>query len=194
MIIVGLTGGIGSGKSMVGKLLEDLGVPVYNSDIEAKRLMHTSKVLRKKIVQLLGAESFLDGALNRSFIAEKVFNDKKLLQKLNGIVHPAVKKHFLGWAKKQEHPYVVQETALLFENGMQEFYNKIILVTAPKDIRIERIISRDGSTKQQVLERMSNQMGDNIKVPLADYVVANIDFDETIKKVTELNMALLAYY
>jgi dephospho-CoA kinase len=82
----------------------------------------------------------------------------------------------------------------LFENGMQEFYNKIILVTAPKDIRIERIISRDGSTKQQVLERMGNQMGDNIKVPLADYVVANIDFDETIKKVTELNMALLAYY
>jgi dephospho-CoA kinase len=193
MMIVGLTGGIGSGKSTVGKLLENLGVPVYNSDIEAKRLIHTSKVLRRKIVQLLGEESFLDGTLNRVFIAEKVFTDKKLLQKLNAIVHPAVRKHFLKWAKKQDHPFVVQETALLFENTMQEFYDKIILVTAPKDIRVERITARDGSTKQQVLERMGNQLDDDIKIPLADYVVANVDLDETTIKVTEINMALLEY-
>jgi len=193
MMIVGLTGGIGSGKSTVGKLLVDLGVPVYNSDIEAKRLMNTSKVLRRKIVQLLGAASFLNGTLNRTFIAEKVFNDKKLLQKLNDIVHPAVRKHFLRWIKKQNHPFVVQETALLFENGMQEFYDKIILVTAPKNTRIERIIARDGSTRQQVLERMGNQLADDIKIPLADFVLANIDFDETATKVSELNIALLAY-
>lgn len=192
-MIVGLTGGIGSGKSTIGKLLCDLGVPVYNSDREAKRLMNTSKVLRRKIIQLLGAESYTDGMLNRTFVAEKVFNDKTLLHKLNGIVHPAVRKHFLRWSKKQNYPYVVQETALLFENQMQDFYDKIILVTAPKDVRIERIVRRDGSSRQQVLERMENQLDDAKKIPFADYCVENIDLQETEAKVKELNMVLLAY-
>lgn len=193
MMIVGLTGGIGSGKSTVGKLLVDLGVPVYNSDTEAKRLMNTSKVLRRKIVQLLGEESFVNGMLNRSYIAKKVFNDKELLGKLNGIVHPAVRKHFLRWTKKKHHPYVVQETALLFENGMQDFYDKIVLVTAPKELRIERIMQRDGSTRHQVLERMDNQLDDGLKLSLADYVLDNVDLGETEIKVRELNIALLAY-
>lgn len=192
-MIVGLTGGIGSGKSTIGKLLEDQGVPVYNSDVEAKRLMSTSKVLRRKIVQLLGQESFADDTLNRPYIAKKVFNDKVLLGKLNGIVHPAVRKHFLRWAKKQQQPYVVQETALLFENGQQDLYDKVVLVTAPKNIRIERIIARDGSTRSQVLERMGNQLDDSSKLPLADYVIENVELDETRKKVAELNIALLAY-
>lgn len=192
-MFVGLTGGIGSGKSTVGKLFEDLGIPVYNSDMEAKRLMRTSKVLRRKIVELLGKESFGEGILNRTFIAKKVFNDKELLDKLNKIVHPAVRKHFLRWAKKQDSPFVVQETALLFENDMQDFYSKVILVTAPKDIRIERIMARDGSSRQHVLERMGNQLDDDIKIPLADYVVQNMDLDETTSKITEVNMALLAY-
>lgn len=192
-MIVGLTGGIGSGKSTVGKLLEDLGVPVYNSDAAAKRLMNNSKVLRRKIVRLLGEESFVDDTLNRPYIANKVFNDKALLDGLNGIVHPAVRKHFLKWAKKKDHPYVVQETALLFENGMQDFYDKTILVTAPKEVRIKRIIARDGSTRQQVLERMGNQLDDTIKLPMADYVLENIELGETEKKVRELNIALLAY-
>lgn len=192
-MIVGLTGGIGSGKSTIGKLLIDLGVPVYNSDREAKRLMNTSKVLRRKIIQLLGAESYTDGMLNRTFVAEKVFNDKTLLHKLNCIVHPAVRKHFLRWSKKQNYPYVVQETALLFENQMQDIYDKIILVTAPKDVRIERIVERDGSSRQQVLERMENQLDDAKKIPFADYRVENIDLQETKAKVKKLNMALLAY-
>ncbi len=192
-MIVGLTGGIGSGKSTVGKLLEELGVPVYNSDIEAKRLMNKSKVLRKDIVGLLGEESYVNDQLNRPYIAKKVFNDKALLDKLNGIVHPAVRKHFLRWAKKQQKPYVVQETALLFENGMQDFYDKIVLVTAPKNIRIERIIARDGSTRQEILERMDNQLADSIKSPLSDYVLENIEYDKTKSKVKALNIALLGY-
>ena len=192
-MIVGLTGGIGSGKSTVGKLLEELGVPVYNSDIEAKRLMNKSKVLRKDIVGLLGEESYVNDQLNRPYIAKKVFNDKALLDKLNGIVHPAVRKHFLRWAKKQQKPYVVQETALLFENGMQDFYDKIVLVTAPKNIRIERIIARDGSTRQEILERMDNQLADRIKSPLSDYVLENIEYDKTKSKVKALNIALLGY-
>jgi dephospho-CoA kinase len=193
MMIVGLTGGIGSGKSTIGKLLEELGVPVYNSDTEAKRLMNTSKVLRKKVVELLGEKSYVKDQLNRPYIAQRVFNDKVLLGKLNDIVHPAVRKHFLKWAKKKQKPYVVQETALLFENGMEDFYDKIVLVTAPKNIRIERIMARDGSTKQEVLERMDNQLDDSIKLPLSDYVLENTEYDKTKSKVKALNIALLAY-
>ena len=192
-MIVGLTGGIGSGKSTVGKLLEELGVPVYNSDTEAKQLMNRSKVLRRKIVQLLGEASYVNDQLNRPYIAKKVFNDKLLLGKLNNIVHPAVRKHFLRWAKKKGQPYVVQETALLFENRMEEFYDKIVLVTAPRNVRIERIIARDGSTRQEVLDRMDNQLGDSVKIPLSDYVLENIEYDKTQLKVKALNIALLAY-
>lgn len=192
-MIVGLTGGIGSGKSTIGKLLEDLGVPVYNSDREAKRLMNTSKVLRRKIIQLMGEESYTDDMLNRPFIAQKVFIDKDLLHKLNRIVHPAVRKHFLRWSKKQNYPYVVQETALLFENQMQDLYDKIILVTAPKDTRIERIVGRDNCSRQHVLDRMQNQLDDAKKIPFSDYIVVNIGIQETKAKVKKLNKALLAY-
>lgn len=192
-MVVGLTGGIGSGKSTVAKMLEELGVPVYNSDIEAKNLMVTSKVLKRKIVALLGEQSYSKNELNREYIASLVFNDRDLLQKLNEIVHPAVRKHFIKWSKKQDHPYVVQETALLFENGSNYLYDKTILVTAPKDIRVARIVARDGSTKQQVLQRMQNQLGDEQKLALADFVIENIDLDRTAIKLRELNKALLEY-
>lgn len=192
-MVVGLTGGIGSGKSTVAKMLEELGVPVYNSDIAAKNLMVTSKVLKRKIVALLGEQSYSKNELNREYIASLVFNDRALLQKLNEIVHPAVRKHFIKWSKKQDHPYVVQETALLFENGSNYLYDKTILVTAPKDIRVARIVARDGSTKQQVLQRMQNQLGDEQKLALADFVIENIDLDRTAIKLRELNKALLEY-
>ena len=192
-MVVGLTGGIGSGKSTVAKMLEELGVPVYNSDIEAKNLMVTSKVLKRKIVALLGEQSYSKNELNREYIASLVFNDRALLQKLNEIVHPAVRKHFIKWSKKQDHPYVVQETALLFENGSNYLYDKTILVIAPKDIRVARIVARDGSTKQQVLQRMQNQLGDEQKLALADFVIENIDLDRTAIKLRELNKALLEY-
>jgi len=193
MMIVGLTGGIGSGKSTVAKLLQELGVPVYNSDAEAKKLMETSKVLQKKIKMLLGPDAYGNTTLNRSYIAEMVFNDKQLLSKLNAIVHPAVRKHFMGWATKQDHPFVVQETALLFENDAKNRYDKTILVTAPKEIRIQRIISRDSSTTKEILERMRNQLEDEQKIPLADFVVENITLSQTRKKVKDLYKALLEY-
>jgi len=192
-MIVGLTGGIGSGKSTVAKLLQELGVPVYNSDAEAKKLMETSKVLQKKIKMLLGPDAYGNTTLNRSYIAEMVFNDKQLLSKLNAIVHPAVRKHFMGWATKQDHPFVVQETALLFENDAKNRYDKTILVTAPKEIRIQRIISRDSSTTKEILERMRNQLEDEQKIPLADFVVENITLSQTRKKVKDLYKALLEY-
>ncbi len=193
MKIVGLTGGIGSGKSTVAKFFQELGVPVYNSDVEAKKLMGSSKVLQRKIEMLLGPEAYNNNALNRSYIAEKIFNDKQLLIKLNSLVHPAVRKHFIRWSKKQCHPYVIQETALLFENGAKDFYDKTILVTAPKETRIQRIISRDASTAKQVIDRMQNQLEDEQKIPLADFVVENKSLSQTRQKVKELNKALLEY-
>ena len=138
MIVVGLTGGIGSGKSTVGKFLKDLGVSVYNSDYQAKKLMESSKKIRTEIQALFGEEAYTDKKLNRAYIAKLVFEDKKLLEKLNNIVHPAVRKHFIKWVKKQNSPYVVQETALLFENKSMDFYDKIVLVMAPVELRIDQ--------------------------------------------------------
>ncbi|WP_316933207.1 dephospho-CoA kinase [Maribacter thermophilus] len=190
-MIVGLTGGIGSGKSTVGKILEGLGVPVYNSDVEAKKLMQSSETIRKKLISLFGERAFDGNVLNRSFIAKKVFNDKQLLQELNRIVHPEVRKHFLEWYSEQNTPYVVQETALLFENKAQNLYDKIILVTAPKELKIQRLLERDGSTEEDILARMENQLKDSEKFELADFVIENIFLEETRKKVEEVNRVLL---
>lgn len=192
-MIVGLTGGIGSGKSTVAKFFKALGVPVYDSDVQAKRIMKSSKKIRKKIIALLGEEAYEDKSLNRAYIAKSVFGNKELLEELNGIVHPAVRKHFLKWSQKQDYPYVVQETALLFENKSNHLYDKVILVTAPQKLRIARVMSRDNSTEEQVLARIENQLADTDKIELSDYIIENIDLKETKDKVIKLNKALLEY-
>ena len=121
MMIVGLTGGIGSGKTTVANMFRELGVPVYNSDAEAKNLMNFSEKIKKEIQGLLGEQSYHKGELNRDYVAKEVFADKGLLKTLNGIVHPAVREHFLDWSKRQKTQYVVQEAAIIFENGNREF-------------------------------------------------------------------------
>lgn len=194
MIVVGLTGGIGSGKSTVGDFLTELGVPVYNSDMWAKRLMESSKKLQKGIKGLFGEKAYSEGKLNRTYIAQSVFGNKKLLKKLNELVHPEVRKHFLKWVSEQDAPYVVQETALLFENNAMDFYDKIILVTAPAEARIQRVTERDGTDKESVISRMDNQLPDSEKIELADFVIENIDLEETRSKIRELNSAILEYY
>ena len=192
-MIVGLTGGIGSGKSTVAKLFGELGIPVYESDRKAKRLMKSSKKVRKAVIELIGKEAYTDKKLNRTFIAEKIFNNSELLEKLNQIVHPAVRKNFLKWSKKQDSPYVIQENAIIFENGSQDFYDKIILITAPVDIRIKRILNRDNTSKDNILARMNNQWNDSKKAPLADYVIENIDLEKTRAKIEEVHRLLLEY-
>lgn len=194
MIIIGLTGGIGSGKTTVGKMFQELGVPVYNSDIRAKKLMNSSKKIRKELIELFGEKAYIEKELNRAFIAEKVFKDKLLLEKLNAIVHPKVRKDFLKWSKKQSFGYVIQETALLFENSAQDLYHAVILVTAPTELRIERILKRDQSSRQQVLSRINNQLDDKEKINLADYIIENIDLDQTAQKVLDLHKRILANY
>lgn len=194
MIVVGLTGGIGSGKTTVAKMFVELGIPVYNSDKEAKKLMQSSKKLRKAIKTLFGKEAYSNKKLDRDFIAEKVFNDKSLLEQLNTIVHPAVRKHFKSWVKKQDSPYVIQEAAIIFEQGTQDFYDKVILVTAPKDDRIARVAQRDKHLgKNQIEKRIENQLPDAEKIGLSDYVIKNLDLENTQVKVLEVHNALLDY-
>jgi dephospho-CoA kinase len=190
MKIIGLTGGIGSGKTTVAKLFKELGVPVYNSDLRAKKLMKNSKEIRTAVIDLLGKDSYVLERLNKKYIADKIFSDKQLLEKLNAIVHPAVKNDFIGWLKKKKTPYVIQEAAILFENGSYSNFDKIILVKAPKEVRLERIIARDNGSKEEILARMKNQWDDSKKIPLSDYIIENIDLDQTKLQVEQIHRQL----
>ena len=192
-MVVGLTGGIGSGKSTVAKMFKKLGVPVYNSDKKAKKLMKSSKKLRAAIKALLGDDAYDGKKLNKAYIAGKIFQDKSLLNKLNGIVHPLVREDFISWAKKQEAPYVIQEAAIIFENGLHEFYDKIILVTAPEKVRLKRVLERNGAgaSKADILARMGNQWQDARKIELSDHVIDNLILEDTILKVKEVHRLLL---
>ncbi|MEM9076581.1 MAG: dephospho-CoA kinase [Bacteroidota bacterium] len=191
MMIIGLTGGIGSGKSTVAKMFEVLGIPVYDSDMQAKQLMSQSKKIRKAITQLLGKNAYQDGGLNREYIAKKVFSDKSLLEKLNKIVHPAVREHFLDWAEKQESEYVIQESALIFENANEDFYDALILITAPIEKRIERVTKRDGSNANDVMKRIKNQMEDTSKMEMAHFHIENMDLETTRKEVLRVHDTLM---
>ena len=193
MMIVGLTGGIGSGKSTVARFFETLGVPVYNSDKEARMLMRSSKKVKQAIVDLLGADAYQDNRLNKPYISEQIFNNKDLLEKLNAIVHPAVREHFLQWVNQQNAAYVIQETALIFENEMQDFYDKVILVTAPKTLRIERVSRRDDLKPEVIITRMNNQLTDAEKIPLTNFIIENIELSKTKKEVAKLHKILLTY-
>ena len=190
MKIIGLTGGIGSGKTTVAKLFTELGVPVYNSDLQAKNLMQDSKEIRTAIIDLLGEESYALQKLNKKYRADKVFGDKELLQKLNAIVHPAVREDFISWVKKKRTPYVIQEAAILFENNSYKIFDKIILVKAPKEARLERILARDNTSREEILARMENQWDDSKKIPLADYIIENTDLEETKLQVEKIHRQL----
>lgn len=191
MKVVGLTGGIGSGKSTVSKMFLELGVPVYNSDERAKKLMNTSTEIKNQIIAFLGKESYHEEKLNRAYIAKKVFNDTTLLAQLNAIVHPVVREDFLKWTGEQEYCFVIQETALLFENNSQHLYDSIILVTAPKEERISRVVRRDNGTREQVIARMNNQMDDEEKLNLSDFVIENIDIERTRSIVLQVHAAII---
>ncbi|WP_045803088.1 dephospho-CoA kinase [Flagellimonas lutaonensis] len=191
MMIIGLTGGIGSGKTTVAKMFKKLGVPVYDSDKEAKKLMNQSKEMRAAIVDLFGKKAYKKGKLNRKFIAGAVFANKGLLSKLNAIVHPAVKSHFYDWAKKQAAPYVVQETALIFENGMEDRFDRVVLVTAPEEMRIKRVTARDKVSEEEVRARINNQLDDAHKKEKSDFVIENIDLETTRKQVETIHRELI---
>lgn len=192
-IRVGITGGIGSGKSTACKLFERLGIPVYYADERAKALMVNDMALVKKIKRMFGEEAYLpDGSLNRKHIAGLVFQHAELLEELNKIVHPAVLKDGEKWHQKQKGvPYTLKESAILFEISSQGFYDKIVMVYAPKPIRLERAMLRDGLTKEAVEARMSQQMDDEEKRLLADFVLVNDGMEDLEKQVLALHEQLL---
>ena len=191
MIIVGLTGGIGSGKTTVAKAFEALGVSVYIADDEAKKLMITSKVLKRQLIKLFGEEAYVNGSLNRKYLANAIFNDKELLKKMNAIVHPKVARHFKRWVAKQNSTYVIKEAAILFENGSYKNCDYIITVTAPQNERIKRVIKRDASNKEKVLSVIKNQWTDKVKVKKSHFVINNIDLKETKSQVLKIHNQLI---
>lgn len=191
MIKAGLTGGIGSGKSCVGEIFAGLGIPVYDSDTRGRELMAGDGKIRHAIEELLGSEAYRNGRPNRSFIADKVFRDKILLTSLNGIVHPAVAQDFEAWAmSKDEFPYVVLESAILFESGFNRFTDRIITVSAPEELRIERVASRDGVSRQSVLDRIANQLTDSDREFRADFVIHNcgtiLNLESRVREIDKL--------
>ncbi len=172
---VGLTGGIGSGKSLVADFFKLLSIPVYISDIEAKRLMQTDKQIRKDLTAAFGEMVYqASGELNRAALSKIIFKDRDALNKINAIVHPRVRLHYKQWLQKHKNsPYVIQESAILFDTGLYKNFDKIITVTADEVIRINRVISRDACSKESVLERMSKQLPESEKIAKSDFVIQN---------------------
>lgn len=187
MFIVGLTGGIGSGKSTIASFFRELGVPVYDSDAEAKALMVSSEELREGIIQAFGKESYEGQSLNKNWLSEQVFGNDEALEKLNSLVHPAVRKHFLQWAEAQDYPFVIQETALIFENQAQDKYDFTLLVYAPEETRIQRVMSRSGWSREKIAARISAQLSDEQKKELADQLLENIDLEVSRARVKQLH-------
>lgn len=190
MKVIGLTGGIGSGKTTVANMFKELGVPVYIADEEAKRLANSSTVIKRKLIQLLGHSTYTDGKLNRKFVANIIFNDPMLLKKVNAIIHPKVASHFKRWVKKQEGNYCIKEAAILFENGGYKDCYLTILITAPMASRIQRIMNRDKTSKEEIEKRMNNQWTDEEKSKLADIVIENTSLDLTQKEVVKIHESL----
>lgn len=184
--IIGLTGGIGSGKTTVAKFIEDFGFPVYYSDDRAKDIVNDNDDLKVKIKELLGNESYDENGLyNRKFVAEKVFNNKDLLQSLNEIIHPAVRLDFEDWVKKQTKYLIFKETALLFELKLHKQCYRSVLVTAEDNIRIKRVMDRDGKTYREVQSVMEKQMSEKEKIKLADCIIYNNTNLDDLKEQTE---------
>ena len=192
MIIVGLTGGIGSGKTTVAKQFSELGVPIYIADDEAKSLMNRSKVIKRKLIKLFGDKAYLNGELNRPYIANIIFNDKAYLNKMNAIVHPKVARHFEKWVLKQDAPYVIKEVAILFENNGHKACDYVITVVAPIETRIKRLLKRDNTSKEKIEAIMNNQWTDEEKIKHSHFVIKNIELDNTIKQVSKIHKKLLA--
>lgn len=192
-LLVGITGGIGAGKSTVARVFSLLSVPVYYADDRAKWLMANDKALKTKIIQAFGESSYTDkGVLNRAFLAERVFSDPANTEIINGLVHPAVAEDFRRWAEQQQSPYVLKEAALLFESGSYKELNRVINVSSPLKIRMARILTRDPHRNAAQVNRIiDKQLPDEDKNRLADFLVKNTDHHMIIPQVLEIHEKLL---
>jgi dephospho-CoA kinase len=189
--IVGLTGGIGSGKTTVAHMFKALGVPVFNSDDEAKVLMNSSVIIKQEIIELLGENSYKDDTLNKPYIASQIFNTKAVLKQINAIVHPKVAAAFDTWVSKQNAPYVIKEVAILFETRTDSLVDFIITVIAPLETRIQRVMERDQKSREAVELIIDNQLSDSEKIKKSHYVIENNNRLITEKKVLEIHTKIL---
>ena len=189
-MVIGLTGGIGSGKSTIAKEFATLGISVFNSDEQAKVLIATDAQVKKRIIAAFGEEAYQNGEYNRAYIAQIVFNNSEKLAILNGIVHPALAEYFKQWAKEQTSPYVLKEAAILFESGSYKDCDYIITVTAPEEVRIARVMARDHCTEAQVRARMAQQWSDAQRIALSNAVIENIDLENAKKEVRRIHFQL----
>jgi dephospho-CoA kinase len=191
MLKIGITGGIGSGKTTVAKVFEVLGIPVYYADDEAKEIMHKNELLKQQLIFYFGKDTYVDGNLNRKHLSSIVFADKEKLELLNSLVHPVTIADAEQWFKRQQSPYVLKEAALLFESGAAEGLDYIIGVTAPATIRIKRVMDRDGVTADEVKKRMLNQIEETIKIRLCDFIIHNDEQQMILPQVLKLHEELL---
>lgn len=191
---VGITGGIGSGKSTICKVFEKLGTPVFEADPVAKRLIDTDPEIRKGLIDLFGPDIYTaNEGIDRKKLAKKIFNDEIQLEKVNALVHPAVRAAFLKWAELQDVPYVVHEAAILFESGFYKMMDYSILVTAPEEDRIKRVTMRDGSSREQVIERMNRQWSDEEKRKLASIEIKNDNRELILPQIVKIDKQLREY-
>ena len=181
---VGLTGGIGSGKTTIANLFAlHFSIPIYIADTKAKELVANNKQLQQEIVTLLGEEAFVEGRYNTAFVAQEVFSNKDKLDKLNAIIHPYVQQDFLQWKQSQQAPYVIKEAAILFESGFYRDCDFIIMVTAPLEERIKRVMLRDKIDRETVEKRIKNQWNDEKKIELSTFVIENREIDKNLDKI-----------
>lgn len=192
MIRLGITGGIGSGKSIISTLLKVYGIPVYISDIESKILTESSPIIKEKLIHAFGKELYEGGQLNKALFASYIFNDKNKLTLANSIIHPEVNKHYNEWCEIQSahHNLIALESAILYESNIVQFTDKVLVVYAPLEDRIEKTMRRDNSTREKVLERINNQESDEEKIKKADFVIYNDEKLSLIKQIEFLLQSL----
>lgn len=189
---IGITGGIGTGKSFVSKIFKTLGVPFYDADHEAKVIMSENLFIREALIKAFGSETYFeDGTLNRKYLAAKVFNNEQQLTLLNSIVHPIVIEAGRNWAANQKASYCLKEAALLYESLSYKLMDYTIVVTAPLDLRIARVMNRDAVSKDEVLRRISNQMPEEEKVKMADFVIVNDEITPLLPQIEKLHRILI---
>lgn len=191
MIKVGITGGIGSGKSTACKVFRAMGIPVFDADSVAKQLMDTDLVIREQLIQLFGSSVYQSNqTIDRKYLAGIVFNDPSSLEQLNAIIHPAVRNEFEVWCQTQQSPYIIHEAAILFESGFYKMMDKTIAVVTDEAERIERVMKRNAMTEEQIRLRIRNQWTDEQRIKLADFVIGNNDNELIIPQIVEIDKKL----
>ena len=189
---IGLTGGIGSGKSLIANIFNHLNIPVFNADTESSVILSTDFHVRKILTEWFGEVLFAGGKPDRALLAKIIFTDHEALVKVNQLIHPMVRNRFMEWhVQHQNKPYVLLEAAILFESGFHQFMDRTILVTCPEEVRIQRVIARDRCTPTDVINRMKNQWSDELKSPLADYFILNDGISPVIPQILDINKKLI---